>query len=344
MSYSILNKQIFTSKNFSIVPIRFVDRFEIMKWRNEQIYHLRQNEILTEEIQEKYFKEIIASLFESKYPKQILFSFLENEICIGYGGLVHVNWIDKNAEISFIMNTRLENDFFDRNWSIFLGLIQEVAFNQLNLYKIFTFAFDVRPQLYSILEKNGFKKEALLQNHCLFKNKFRDVIIHSKQNQEYLFLREADTNDINVYYQWLNDPIVRQNSFHSNYVSFEMHQEWFNLRINDENFLFLIFSTNDDQLVGQVRFNKNQDSKAVISLSIDKYFRGKKLSTRILQLAVEYFFKKNPDFERINAFIKSDNEASKRAFLNAGFLFEEMVVYENIHSYKLSIGNENRKA
>ena len=31
---------------FSIVPIRMEDRYDIMKWRNEQIYHLRQNKPL----------------------------------------------------------------------------------------------------------------------------------------------------------------------------------------------------------------------------------------------------------------------------------------------------------
>ena len=40
-----------------------------------------------------------------------VFLFKKNN-CIGYGGLVHINWIDKNAEISFIMNTELEMDIF----------------------------------------------------------------------------------------------------------------------------------------------------------------------------------------------------------------------------------------
>ena len=38
-SYKVLNKQIFISDKYSLVPIRFEDRYNIMKWRNEQIYH-----------------------------------------------------------------------------------------------------------------------------------------------------------------------------------------------------------------------------------------------------------------------------------------------------------------
>jgi CMP-N-acetylneuraminic acid synthetase len=45
--YKILEQQVFSKDNYSLVPIRFEDRFDIMKWRNEQIYHLRQDRPLT---------------------------------------------------------------------------------------------------------------------------------------------------------------------------------------------------------------------------------------------------------------------------------------------------------
>ena len=51
-SYKALNKQTFTQNKFSLVPIRDRDKFKIMNWRNEQIYHLRQNKPLTKESQE----------------------------------------------------------------------------------------------------------------------------------------------------------------------------------------------------------------------------------------------------------------------------------------------------
>ena len=111
-AYKCLNKQEFSSGPYTLVPIRHEDRFEIMNWRNEQIYHLRQAEPLTNEQQDWYFENVIANLFEQENPNQILFSFLKNGECIGYGGLVHINWIDKHAEISFIMNTESETKLF----------------------------------------------------------------------------------------------------------------------------------------------------------------------------------------------------------------------------------------
>ena len=182
-NYVALRQQFFSIENYSIVPIRYEDRFDIMKWRNEQIYHLRQKTLLTVDDQENYFRDVVSQLFSKEKPIQILFSYMENNICIGYGGLVHINWIDKNAEISFIIKTELEKDYFEFHWITFLGLIEEVAFKQIHLHKIFTFAFDIRQQLYHALLKSNYTEEARLRQHCIFEGKFIDVVIHSKINK-----------------------------------------------------------------------------------------------------------------------------------------------------------------
>ncbi len=179
-SYKILNKQVYTSGEYSIVPIRIKDRYDIMEWRNEQMYHLRQNKPLTKNDQDYYFDTVISKLFEKEEPGQILFSYLENKKCIGYGGLVHINWNDKNAEISFIMNTKLEDENFVFHWSTFLKLLEELAFKDLHFHKIFVYAFDLRPHLYEALELNQYFQDAVLTEHCLFNDQFIDVVIHSK--------------------------------------------------------------------------------------------------------------------------------------------------------------------
>ena len=47
-SYKCIVEQKFSFKSYSLVPIRYEDRMDILKWRNDQIYHLRQNKPLTE--------------------------------------------------------------------------------------------------------------------------------------------------------------------------------------------------------------------------------------------------------------------------------------------------------
>lgn len=183
MVYKALIKQEFQKGEYCLKPIRYKDRFKIMKWRNEQIYHLRQSEPLTEKAQNSYFENVVASLFEHEKPDQLLFSFLKKDKLIAYGGLVHINWIDKNAEVSFVMDTDLEKSEFSKNWSEYLNLIEQVAFDDLNFRKLYVYAFDLRPHLYSTLERNSYFLDARLKEHCFFNDEFKDVLIYSKLNK-----------------------------------------------------------------------------------------------------------------------------------------------------------------
>jgi len=182
--YKTLRKQNFSSQIYSLVPIRYEDRYLIMKWRNDQMYHLRQNTPLTEDQQDLYFDTVVAGLFEQEKPNQILFSYLVHEDCIGYGGLVHIDWFNKSAELSFIMNTELENVMFEKMWFIFLKLIEQVAYDELNLSVIFTYTFDLRPKLFKILNVADFKEDRTIKN-VVKSDKTMEVVIHSKKTLKF---------------------------------------------------------------------------------------------------------------------------------------------------------------
>ena len=180
LRYIALKKQVVVLGSYSIVPIRLEDRHLIMEWRNQQMYHLRQDKFLTKERQDEYFYKVISEIFEQEHPEQILFSYLKDTECIGYGGLVHINWIDKNAELSFIMKTELEEIEFELHWKNFLKMVNEIATNDLCLVKTYTYAYDLRPKLYNALEDSYYKLEARLRKHKNIDNNFVDVLIHSR--------------------------------------------------------------------------------------------------------------------------------------------------------------------
>jgi len=183
--YKCLDESSFEGDNgYCIVPLRAEDKYLIMKWRNEQLYHLRQAAPLSQADQDLYFDTVVAQLFEQAQPNQLLFSYLDpNQVCIGYGGLVHINWRDQHAEISFIMATELEKKYFSIHWKRYLSLIEQLAFTALKFHKIFTYAFDLRPNLYAVLEENRWIREAVLKDHFLHKNNYLDVVVHAKINE-----------------------------------------------------------------------------------------------------------------------------------------------------------------
>ena len=158
--------------------IRFEDRFKIMEWRNDQIYHLRQVEKLTATKQTNYFKNVINIQKEEDKPDQILFSLLKNKDVKAYGGLVHINWLEKTAEVSFVMETIEEKNNFNIYWDIFLKLLDKVIIDIKYIDTLNVYAFDLRPLLYKTLENNNF---TFLKNDIYYKNGNRlNVKIHQK--------------------------------------------------------------------------------------------------------------------------------------------------------------------
>jgi len=180
--YKCLHKNCYQLGDYSIVPIRDEDKLDIRKWRNEQIDHLRQKQKLSIEGQTIYFETVVSKLFDQDRPSQLLFSYIYNNKCIGYGGLVHINWEDKNAEVSFLMDTNNIESLEKEHWVIFLKLIDMLAFDDLSLHKIFAYAYDVRPHLYQYLLENDYFLEARLKDHYFLNSSYYDVVIHSKFN------------------------------------------------------------------------------------------------------------------------------------------------------------------
>lgn len=329
--YKAFNLAEISDGPYKIVPIRYEDRLNIMKWRNEQMYHLRQSKPLTEEDQERYFTNVVAQLFDKEQPDQILFSYLEGDVCIGYGGLVHINWIDKNAELSFIMDTKLEANHFAFHWQKYLLLIEKVAFMDIGLHKIFTFAFDLRPHLYEAIEGIGFELEARLKDHCFYNGVFKDVLIHSKWNPK-LMLRKPMVSDAQLYFDWTNDAEVRKFSYNSDEITFEHHLKWFSGKLNDENCFMYLFYYAPQKHVGQVRIQKLDETNAEIGVSIDKHFRGKGLASEIILKASAEFLTNHPT-NIIHAYIKEENISSAKGFEKAGYKMLDMVNMKGAKSF-----------
>ncbi len=179
-TYSCLKQTQYHEGAYTFLPLRLSDMEKIRNWRNEQIEVLRQREPITSEQQHNYYQKVIAPSFAEEYPEQILFSFIKQDICIGYGGLTHIDWGNSHAEVSFLVETQrtLIPEAYIQDFLAFLKLLQQVAFSDLQLHRLFAETFSFRTVHIAGLERAGFHLEGKLQEHVFKQGQWWDSLMH----------------------------------------------------------------------------------------------------------------------------------------------------------------------
>ena len=166
--YICLKKQRYTtSSGYILVPLRQQDMELIRQWRNGQTAILRQQKPITTDEQTRYFEERVAPGFRTPHPSEILFSIMKKERCIGYGGLVHVNWEYKRAEISFLVQLGIQetSKLFEKLFLEFVDVLKEIAFDELQFHRLTAECYAIRPKIPYLLQKSGFRKEGHLVSY-----------------------------------------------------------------------------------------------------------------------------------------------------------------------------------
>ena len=134
-------------------------------------------------------------------------------------------------------------------------------------------------------------------------------------------LRQASRKDCEMIWQWANDPEVRAVSFAPEPIEYDNHVKWFEARLSDADCRMYIAddiaANRPPAPLGQIRFEL-KGREAVISISLDRKFRGQGHGGRIIALASRAFLASS-DAQTIHAYIKKDNPASLAAFKKAGF-------------------------
>jgi RimJ/RimL family protein N-acetyltransferase len=183
-TYECLPRQIIDSLGYSVFTIQD-EHIELIRiWRNSQMDILRQVESISTEQQIEYFEECIWPIMPLLQPSNILLGFMFDGCLIGYGGLVHIAWDHLRAEVSFLLSPDRIHDTtgYARDFSAFLGLIQQLAFSDLKLHRLYTETFDIRTNHVAILEANGYIREGVLRDHIRIDGHSVNSLFHGLLN------------------------------------------------------------------------------------------------------------------------------------------------------------------
>jgi len=161
--------------------LKISDAEKIRVWRNKQLKILRQNEIIKKKDQEKYFKNFILS----KKFKLELFAIEYNQKLIGYGGLVNISNYFKTAEVSFLLNDKVNHNskFYEKIFINFLIFVKKHS-KKKKLRKLYTETFSFRKKHIKILENCGFKLEGIMKKHIIKNKKIYDSFMHGMLNKK----------------------------------------------------------------------------------------------------------------------------------------------------------------
>lgn len=132
-----------------------------------------------------------------------------------------------------------------------------------------------------------------------------------------LYFRFASFKDVELYFEWVNDPEARQNSLNTEIIDYQDHVKWFSEKVNNPNVFMYLFLNENNIPVGQVRIEKETDW-VFIGQSIGKEHRGKKYSSEMLSNATDDFLKNYPE-HTILSVVKANNSASLKMARNSGF-------------------------
>jgi len=201
----------------------------------------------------------------------------------------------------------------------------------LHFRSIFTYAYDLRPNLYIALEKAGFKETKRIKDFIEINNEWKDVVIHTFFF-DHLKMRQATLADTDLYYKWANDPLVRNNSYQKEAIDYHQHVNWFTQKLNSPDCFFYLFLNEENDPAGQVRIDKSGD-EVIIGISIDEKFRGKGLGIEMLERSCNDYLEKFPGKE-IVAYIKEENTASINQFTKAGFINAGKTLIHDCESFR----------
>lgn len=149
-----------------------------------------------------------------------------------------------------------------------------------------------------------------------------------------LILRRATSADVDVYFRWANDAVVRKNSFSSLPISYSDHCSWFYSNLDHPGACLYIFTTIDNTPIASVRF-KISSNEAVLSYLLDEQFRGFNLSKVIVANGTATFFQEYQLISKVIAHVKVENVASYKAFQSNNFIevISESITFKTF--YKL---------
>lgn len=152
----------------------------LREWRNEQIQVLRQQVVIDDEHQMRWWRDSVVPGYQTPRPNLFLVVCDGDHGPSSYGGLTNLDWVSRRAEISFLASVEIAADpiRYADEFGSFLRWVTKYAFSELGLRRLFTETWCFRDEHVRVLESAGLVLEGRLRAHVLKEGATYDALIH----------------------------------------------------------------------------------------------------------------------------------------------------------------------
>ncbi len=244
-------------------------------------------------------------------PEAFTELMLRADLCIGAGGTT--TWERLCLGLPSIVITVAENqepltaELHNDGFISWLGYNHDIS------------VANIKSCLQAMLEKpqsDGLVSEAPLPVDGLGALRMAEMLFPSTRDE--LSLRQACPEDMEPFYFWANDPVVRESSFQQEPIAWHEHATWFKNKLDSSDSCLWVLKTHRGLPVGQIRFDI-QDGLADIDYSLDPLVRGRGWGDFLLKKGLIEFKRIHRDTP-CQGRVKAENNPSRRCFHRLGFI------------------------
>lgn len=151
--------------------LNYYDCEQVRIWRNQCLYSLRTPFELTIEMQQEFYKNVVCD----RKANARYWAIYDGDKLVGMTGLENIEYINRRAEISLIINP----DYHDRGYgSEAFEMLLDKGFNQLGLNNIWGECYESNPAIgfwRKMILKYGGYSTTIIETK-FFNGKFHDSL------------------------------------------------------------------------------------------------------------------------------------------------------------------------
>ena len=175
---------ILTMPNIRLRAFEREDLEIVLRWVNDEEVTKYLSDSLIYPVSRADEMKWIESISNANHKEKILaVETLKGEL-IGSIGLTNINWVERKAEMGIMIG---EKDHWNKGYgSDAVREILRLAFERMNLNRIYLRVFENNPRAIRVYERCGFRKEGTLRHDHFHGQQYFDTIIMGILRSEYV--------------------------------------------------------------------------------------------------------------------------------------------------------------